>query len=230
MRRFPAVLQRLALIAFAAGALGACGGSAPNPETLLTQAKVSVDSAASAHFELSSSNVSGAGPFITGGTGDIARPSSFTGSLEVEYGGLVVGVQVVSVNGSFYVHLPTSSGFQITNPADYGFGDPSQLMNPSTGLSALLLHCASPSLQSDDRLNGEQLHEVSCTLPGSYIKSLLTDAEPSQTVSATFGISVDSGQLRRVVLTGPFYSSHDTTFTLVLDNYGENVTVTPPAQ
>jgi lipoprotein LprG len=35
--------------------------------------------------------------------------------------------------------------------------------------------------------------------------------------------------LRKVVLNGPFYSaSKRSTFTLVLDKYGENVSITPP--
>ena len=59
--------------------------------------------------------------------------------------------------------------------------------------------------------------------------ALLTSADPSKSVAATFGIDTGTSQLRRVVLTGPFVStSTDSTYTLVLTNYGENVSVTPP--
>jgi len=49
-------------------------------------------------------------------------------------------------------------------------------------------------------------------------------------VQATIGVNASSHQLRRIVLVGPFFEkAHSSTFTLVLDRYGENVTITPPA-
>ncbi|HZU78119.1 MAG TPA: LppX_LprAFG lipoprotein [Dehalococcoidia bacterium] len=208
--------------------LAACG-STPDAATLLSQAKTTLDSTPAVHFQLTSDAVGGGnGPLITGGSGDIKRPASFTGTLDVTFAGLSASVEAVSAGGKFYVRLPGSPSFQLTNPAAYGFADPGQLMDPNRGLSTLLLRCTSPAVQNDDRLNGELLHEVSCTLPGSVIAALLVDAAPSKPVNATIGITTDSHQVRRVVLTGPFYTSQNSTFTLVLDNYGENVTVTAP--
>jgi lipoprotein LprG len=38
-----------------------------------------------------------------------------------------------------------------------------------------------------------------------------------------------SHQVRRVVLTGPFFDAHQSsTYTLILDRYGETVQITPP--
>jgi lipoprotein LprG len=40
----------------------------------------------------------------------------------------------------------------------------------------------------------------------------------------------DTGQLRRAVLKGPFFAKgKDSTFTLVLDRYGEQVSISAPA-
>ncbi len=104
------------------------------------------------------------------------------------------------------------------------------LLDTRTGLSSLLLLCDAPSLADGDRYNGELLDEVRCSLPGKQVAALLTSADPTRRVSATFGIVPDTMQLRRVVLTGPFFSTtQNSTFTVVLDSYGENVTVTPPA-
>ncbi|HYL70429.1 MAG TPA: LppX_LprAFG lipoprotein [Candidatus Dormibacteraeota bacterium] len=207
----------------------ACGGSTPDAATLLKLAKQSVDTAQSAHFTLSSSQVQGSGPFITGGSGDMRRPASFSGSLDVDFSGLQVTIGVVSVGGVFYAQLPTAPGYQRTDPAAYGFADPSTFLDPNNGLTKLLTLCQQPSLGSDDRNNGELLHEVSCNIPGSAVASLLTDASPSQPVSATFGVAASNNQLRKVVLNGPFYKgSGNTTFTLVIDRYGENVSITPP--
>ena len=213
----------------AAFTLAGCGGPSSDPATLLRQAKQVVDSAPSAHFALTSSPVKGSGPFITGGSGDMKRPNSFTGSLSVDFSGLSLSIQVVAIGGVFYAQLPTSTSFQKTDPTAYGFGDPSTFLDPNHGLSNLLTICTQPSLGSDDRNNGEELHEVNCSLPGSAVASLLTDAAPSQPVSATFGIAATSNQLRKVVLTGPFYmGAGTTTFTLIIDGYGKSVTITPP--
>ena len=215
--------------AIAASTLAACGGPSGDPSTLLRQAKQTVDSSPSAHFALTSTPVKGSGPFITGGSGDMKRPNSFTGSLNVDFSGLALSIQVVAIGGVFYAQLPTSTSFQKTDPTAYGFGDPSTFLDPNHGLSNLLTICTQPSLGSDDRNNGEALHEVNCSLPGAAVASLLTDADPSQPVSATFGIATASNQLRKVVLTGPFYmGAGTTTFTLIIDGYGKSVTITPP--
>ena len=222
-------LRRLAVVTTAMLLLSACGGPSLDATSLLKTTKKVLDGSASFHFVLSSANVAGSGAELTGGSGDMERPASMSGMLQVSIFGLALSVPVVSVGGTFSVKLPTSSGFTAANPADYGFADPAKLIDPNTGLSSLLLKCQSPHVESDDRYNGESLHEIGCSLPGSAVAALLTSADASKDVSATFGIDTSNSQLRRVVLTGPFIStSSDTTYTLVLTNYGENVSVTPP--
>src|SRR5215471_3054925 len=211
--------------------LAACGGAQGSGVSLLTRAKTMLDAAGSAHFTLSSSGAhSDSGVTLLGGSGDIQRPDAFTGTLNIIISGFTTSVAAVSTHGTFYIRNPLDNQFETADPTQYGFADPARLINPSSGLSSLLLKCADVSQQGDDRLAGQLLHELSCSLPGSAVQALLTDAAPDQTVSARVGVVADSGQLRRVVLTGPFYSSTSTTtFTLVIDNYGANVTITAPA-
>lgn len=169
------------------------------------------------------------GTAILGGSGDIKRPGSFRGALDVSAAGFSVSVEVVSTGGTFYAQDPLTGRFGVTDPASYGFGDPARLLDPRTGLSSLALLCQKAALQADDRYNGEQLHEVSCMLPGQPVAALLTSADPSKPVAATIGMDAGNSQLRRVVLTGPFFSAtSNSTFTLVVDNYDENVSITPP--
>jgi lipoprotein LprG len=222
-------LRRLAVVTTAFLLLGACGGPSLDATKLLKTTKTVLDGTPSFHFVLTSANVTGSGAQLTGGSGDMKRPDSMAGVLQVSIFGLALSVPVVSVGGTFSVKLPTSSSFSSANPADYGFADPAKLIDPHAGLSSLLLDCQSPQLESDDRYNGESLHEIGCSLPGTAVAALLTSADPSKSVASTFGIDTSTNQLRRVVLTGPFISkSTDTTYTLVLTNYGENVSVTPP--
>lgn len=222
-------LRRLAVATTALLLLGACGGPSLDATKLLKTTKSVLDGTPSFHFVLTSANVTGSGAQLTGGRGDMKRPDSMAGVLQVSIFGLALSVPVVSVGGTFSVKLPTSSSFSSANPADYGFADPAKLIDPNAGLSSLLLDCQSPQVESDDRYNGEALHEIGCSLPGTAVAALLTSADPSKSVAATFGIDTGTSQLRRVVLIGPFISkSTDTTYTLVLTNYGENVSVTPP--
>lgn len=219
----------LAGVAISAGLAG-CGSPPPgNAQTLLTRAKTLMDSAPSAHFTLSSSGAGGGGVVLLGGSGDIKRPDRFSGTLNASVNGFGIAIPVVAVNGKFWASNPLSGHFESADPTQYGFADPGHLIDPQNGLSSLLLRCQRPTQTADDRFNGALLHEVSCSLPGQDVKALLADAAPDQAVAATVGVAADSGQLRRVVLTGPFYSSSkSSTFTLVVDNYGENVSVTPP--
>lgn len=212
-------------------AIAACGGAQGNSVTELTRAKSLLDAASAAHFMLTGGGArSDSGVTLLGGTGDIKRPDGFSGTLTIVISGFTTTVDAASTHGTFYIRNPLDNQFETADPTQYGFADPARLMDPKTGLSSLLLKCSDVAEQGDDRLAGQLLHELSCTLPGSTVKALLTDAAPDQTVSAKLAVVADSGELRRVVLTGPFYSSSSsTTFTLVIDNYGENVTITPPA-
>lgn len=222
---------RRALIAAAVVALLAgCGNPPPDPAQLLRDGKQSVDSAPSLHFTLTSENVTGSGPLITGGNGEAKRPNSFAGTLSVIADGFTVSVDVVSVGGVFYARTPLTTGFETTDPSAYGFGDPGKLLDPSSGLSSLLAVCANPAGAGSDRLNGEQLDEVSCSIPGRAVAALLTSADPSKPVQATVGVTSSGHQLRRVVMVGPFFDkAKQSTFTVVLDNYGTTVSITPPA-
>ena len=73
----------------------------------------------------------GSGAELTGRHGDMKRPDSMSGTLQVSIFGLAVSVPVVSVGGMFSVKLPTGSGFTSANPADYGFADPAKLIDPN---------------------------------------------------------------------------------------------------
>lgn len=226
----PRVATPLAAAALCGAALAACGGSpGVDPHTLLQQAKLTIDATPAVHFTLTSSGASGSGTIITGGEGDAHRPDQFRGTLSVTQSGFAVKVNILSVGGQFLVQLPFTASYQATDPSQYGFGNPATLLDPDKGLSSLLVHPLSASDAGRDRFNGEELDEVDVSLPGAQVAALLTSADKSQAVQGRIGIDASNHQIRRVVLTGPFFQKgRDSTFTLVLDSYGENVTITPP--
>ena len=218
----------------AALVLGGCGSSRTfetDPRAILREAKQVVDTTAALHFAITSENASGSGIFITGGDGDAARPDRFAGTIAVSLHGIPVNIRILSVAGVFSVSL-LGGGFTPTDPGKYGFEDPAKLIDPNAGLSSLLNDATSATLADRDRFpgSGEELYEVQVTLPGDRVRSLLPDADPAKPVRGTVGVQVDSHQVRRVVLTGPLLdAAKDSTFTLVLDRYGESVSITPAA-
>lgn len=224
---------RLVALGMIAAALAGCGSSRvyeTGANSVLLEAKRVIDNAPAVHFHLTSSNAQGSGTLITGADGDAHRPDGFRGTLTVVQSGFNVTVHIISAGGYFYVLLPFSSSYQPTDPSKYGFGNPATLLDPNLGLSTLLISATTASMGDRDRLNGEELYEINVTLPGDKVAKLLTSADPSQPVQGVIGVDVDTHQIRRVVLTGPFFDkSQKSTFTLILDKYGENVAITPPA-
>ncbi|MCW2740534.1 MAG: uncharacterized protein JWR45_956 [Blastococcus sp.] len=230
LRRGGAPLLALAL--FAGPVMTGCSGgsdsgSAPD---LLAQAKETLDDAGSAHFVLSSEGAPDTGTVLVGGEGDIARPASFRGTLQVLALGSTLDLDVVSVEGTVWAQLPFTTGFTAIDPAQFGFGDPGALLDPDTGISQLLAEAGSAKLGKESRVQGEVVREVTAELPGKLVEQILTSADPDKAVRARFSIAADSGELRRAELTGPFFLADDeATYTLQLSDFGADVEITAPA-
>ncbi|PZS16384.1 MAG: hypothetical protein DLM54_11205 [Acidimicrobiales bacterium] len=226
-------LARAAAIALGVVAVAGCTSSSPakagDPRALLTKAKSTLDATSAIHFTLSSSGVGGSGLALVGGAGDVARPAAFRGTLMLSQGGASLDVKAISVGGRVYAQLPFTNGYTVAKPSEFGVSDPARLIDPNTGITSLLTSVNSATPAPSDRYQGETLDEVSVTLPAARVASVLDTTQRSGEVRGTIGIDPTSDQLRRVVLTGPLLDkSKNVTYTLVLEDYGEKVTITPP--
>jgi hypothetical protein len=230
MRRTAAPLLALALLAVPA--LTACGGGSSEPDSaadLLADAKQTLDETETLHFVLGSEGAPEVGTELVGGEGDIARPASFEGTLQVLAMGSTLDLAVVSVDGTVYAQLPFTSGYSVVDPAQFGFGDPGALIDPETGISQLLAEAENAELGEERRVEGDVVREVTADLPGELVEQILTSEDPSRSVQARFSIAVDSGELLRAELTGPFFSAEDdATYTLELSDFGADVEITAP--
>ncbi len=211
--------------------LAGCGGGEPaeTADQLLARAKTTLDEASSLHFVLTSEGAPTTGTELVGGEGDVARPASFQGTLQVLAAGSPVDLAVVSVDGTVYAQLPFTTGYSVVDPAQFGLGDPGALLDPDTGISQLLGQADSAELGEERRVDGEVVREVTAELPGDLVEQVLTSEDPSQPVDARFSVATESGELRRAELTGPFYAAgQDATFTLELSDFGADVEITAP--
>jgi hypothetical protein len=222
----------LALALFAGPVLSACGGAEEKEESasdLLARSKTTLDEASSAHFVLASEGAPDTGTVLVGGEGDIARPSSFEGTLKVMALGSTLDLEVISVDGTVYAQLPFTSTFSVVDPAAFGFGDPGALLDPETGISQLLGSAESVQMGEERRVDGEVVREVTAELPGDLVEQILTSADPSKPVQARFSIATESGEMRRAELTGPFFAAdEDASFTLYLSDFGADVQISAP--
>ncbi len=220
-----------AAVLAAAGVLAGCsGGSDESAPDLLARAKTVLDEAASVHFVLDSENPPGTGTALLGGEGDLARPSSFEGTLQVQAAGGSLDLEVVSVDGTVYAQLPFTTGFTEVDPGQFGFGDPGALLDPQTGISQLFAEATDAELGEERRVDGEVVREVTAELPGDLVEQILASKDPSQAVRARFSIATETGELRRAELTGPFFTAEDdATYTLELSDFGADVEITAPA-
>jgi hypothetical protein len=221
----------LAVLAVAvAMPLAACsGGSDESPTDLLGRAKTVLDDASSVHFTLSTAEQADAATGLVGGEGDLLRPASFHGNLQVLVAGNQVEVEVYSVDGTVYAQLPFTSGFSVVDPADFGIGDPATLLDPDAGISQLLESVENPQAGEERRVGGEVVREVTGEIPGDLVERLLTSQDADQPVEATFAIATESAQLRRTELTGPFFTADaDATYVVELTDYGADVEITAP--
>lgn len=211
--------------------LTGCSDDEPeqSPTDVLAKAKTTLDGTTSVHFTLSSENVPPGGTRLVGGEGFASRPAAFKGTLSVLLGGGSVSVELISVGGTVYAKLPFATSFSRTDPKAFGLADPATLIDQRTGISRLVGEMTKASVKGEVRIDGDVATEIVGEVPGQVVEDILTSADPATPVKADIFVTKDSGQLRRAVLTGPFFEKgKDSTFTLVLDRYGEQVTISAP--
>jgi lipoprotein LprG len=211
--------------------LGACSGGAPeeSPADALARAKQALDATSAVSVQVSGDGLPSTGTVLVGGTGVAAHPASFEGDLRISQDGLAVTVPLVSIDGQVWAQLPFTTSFAEVDPATIGVGDPGRLIDPDTGVSGLLVADPSPEDAGEVRVGDEVLREIAVELPGDLVGDLLTIADPAATVAGRFAVEPESGELRRAVLTGPFYAGGDQAYTLLLDGYGMTADIGAPA-
>jgi LppX_LprAFG lipoprotein len=216
--------------------LAGCSGGKPNqPDpaesaALLAGARASLDGTDTVHFTLTSTNVPTTGTRLVTGEGVIARPAQFQGTLSILLNGNKVSVGLISVGGKVYAKLPFSDDYQVTDPASFGLSDPAKLIDSKTGISRMFGELTGVTNKGEQRIGDDVVTELDGSLPGPLVDDLLTDADPAKPVRAQLYITKSGNQLRRVALTGPFFEkSEDSTFNLLLNRYGDPVSITAPS-
>jgi lipoprotein LprG len=214
--------------------LSGCGGDTPDvpqqsPTEQLAAAKTAFDTAKTVQLDLTSRDVPPRenGVMRAKGAGVISTTEpKFQGTITGTIKGLAGTIDVVAIGTDTYLKFFTPD-YKKTDFDTLNAPNPAMFFDPATGISALLPQTADPKDDGQTRAGSEVLDKISGTLPGSSIEELFHLGDGTGTFAVSYGIS-DSDQLRTATLKGPFFPGVESTYVLVLTDYGAPVDITRP--
>ena len=232
----PAALAAAVLLAAGAALTGCSGGpeestpttTPPTAAERLARAKAVADAASSLRLSVRSADIPRDANGVIALDGVGTHAPAFKGSLDARIAGAQAKVQVVAVDGDLYVKLPFTSIYAPTDPATYGAPDPARLFATTGGVTSLLTATEDPRLGEKTRSGAEVLQTVTGTLDGDAVVDLLQAGDRQGTFTVRYGLTDPGDQLRTAAVTGPFYGTTPSTYTVTLDRYGDQVEISKP--
>ncbi|HEX5860412.1 MAG TPA: LppX_LprAFG lipoprotein [Nocardioides sp.] len=200
-----------------------------SPAEVMELAKATLDETSGVSLSLRTSDLPAGVTGVKAASGVGVHPAAFEGSLTVVLAGTDFEVPVIAVDDKVFAQIPLTPGWSDVDPADYGAPDPSRLMSPDKGFSALLP--ATEGVEEGESVRGgednrEVLTEFTGTVPDSAVRNILPTAEGD--FDATYTITAD-GELREAVLTGVFYPDTESmTYTIGFEDYGTEKKIAAP--
>jgi lipoprotein LprG len=212
-------------------ALGACSSSSegklPSGPALLRRAASWMRTVQSGRFTLEVKGELG-GFDVRSAEGVMTRGGEASGTVELEQDGRLIEFDVVYVRGEVYVRGPTGP-FQTVSPVIAGnMYDPTQLLNPSGGLAALLATARKATTSDRGDVDGTDAFRVSATLDGKVLGPLVPNPVPP-TVPATLWIGAQEPHLLRTETSFPGEASAGGAHvTLTISDFNLPVDISPP--
>ncbi len=221
----------IALIAITLIFLTACGTTKTTPPPTATQllqtASDHFTNDSAMHFHLTASNIAPGLYAVTDAQGDVVRPDKLAaqGSVEVTKG-LNAGIGVVFIGQDQYLALGGSAYTKSTLLPNLLL-----IFDPNQGIGAILKQVANPSTPVADTVQNLAVWKITGTVPSTtlapFTGSTSTQSTPIQT---TLWIGQSDGQIHQVLLVGQAADGDNpqSTRTIVLSNFNEQVTITAP--
>ncbi|HPF82358.1 LppX_LprAFG lipoprotein [Nostocoides australiense] len=214
-------------------AVVACSGekkAAADPAAALAAAKTTLDGAQAVTLDLKSDK-----PIPSGhngvsaakGTGliDPTTPK-FQGTVSAVVSGAPVTTDVITIGDTTWMKLFTPTFTKVDLKA-LNAPNPGSFFKPDTGLSQILAKTSDAAGGTEKRFGKEVLTAYTGKVPGAVVKSLLNLGADTSTYAAEFGIA-EGNQLRTATLTGPFYDTGNSSYEIVLTDYGKTVEIAQP--
>ena len=226
-----AIAAAVVVALFTAG----CSGDEPGaqarqqtPAERLAAARSQLEKSPSVSFTLESEGLPGKAVGVSGakGTGRF-DPPSFQGTLNATVNGVTGSVDVIAVEDDVFMKFFTPD-YNPIDPADYGAPNPAALFDTETGITSLVGQTQGLASGERARDGADVVDTLTGTLPGSAVADLLVIGDRASTYDVRYGITVPGGELRTVVLEGPFWPGATSTYTLRLKPLESAVAITRP--
>jgi lipoprotein LprG len=223
------ILAVLAALTIAAALVGGCSSSkqstAPLPDaaTLLKESSETTTNVKSVHLALSVSGTIKGLPVKTL-TGDLTTsPTAAKGDADLTVMGSSVDTQFVVDDGTLYAAL-TPGHWESFGPASAIY-DPSEILNPNTGLANVLANISNPKAESRETIDGQSTVKITGTASADAVNGLAPNLKATQPLPATVWIQ-ESGdhQLAQAKLD----QSAGNSVQMTLSNWNAPVQVTKP--
>ena len=218
-------------------ALSACSGDGageqddvtPGPEERLTAARERLETADAMTIRLTSTGVPTDVNGVRSATGvgvvdgDTIK---FAGDIEGRISGVTATVGLICIGADAYMKLFTPD-YAPVDLDELGAPNPTTFLDPDDGLSGLIGATTDVAEGERTREGREILQQITGTIPGDRVEALLRLGGPDRTFAVTYGLT-DDDELRTAVLDGEFYDGTESTYTLLLTDYGQAVPIERP--
>lgn len=231
MRR-RALLASAVLIPFTIAVTAACSGGteAKPPAEAMKTAQQKLETAKAVTIDLRADLPKGVnGVSRANGTGIIdEKDPKFKGQVTGVIKGNPAGVDLIAIDDKTWITFFTKDYTEIDIEKELSAPNPAELFRPSSGVATLLPATTNVKAGEQERNGQAVLQRYTGTLPAAPIQKLLMLGDDAETFDVTYGVDVESEELRSVVITGEFYPGESTTFTLNLSGYGKTVDIQAP--
>ena len=233
MRRTRAAAASL-LAAFLLAGLAACSsgpaqptGPLPSGAGLLHRSAAKMRTVTSARFELTGKGAI-AGVEVDSAQGIVTSDGRAQGTVKLLQAGSHVELAIVVVGGDIYIKGPTGTYQKLPKGAAGAVFDPSQILDPDRGLSALLQSARDPRTVAEEAVRGVDTYKVTADLDGSRVSHLMP-LPAKREVPGTMWVGKASPELDQIMVSvSASGSQQESELTLLLYDFGVQANITPP--
>ena len=226
-RRLIAVL---AAVSLAAALVAGCSSSKkntnplPDAASLVKQSSQATKNVKSVHLVLSVTGKIKGLPVKTL-TGDLTTNpgTAAKGSAKITIGGSDVDAQFVVFDGHLYAALSGNQWSDFGPASD--IYDPSQILNPDTGLANLLANISDPKAESRETINGQDTIRITGKASASAVNALAPQLKADQPLPTTVWIQENGDH---ELVQAKLNQTSDNSVQMTLSNWNQPVTVTKP--
>lgn len=219
-----AVITAAVLIAGCSSSSKQSGQPLPDAATLLKESSQTTKNLKSVHLALSVSGTIKGLPVKTV-TGDLTTEpgTAAKGNADISFAGSEIDADFVVYNAVLYAALTPGKWSDFGPAAD--IYDPSQILNPSTGLANVLTTFTNPKADGRDTINGQDTIRVTGNVPADAVNQLVPQLHAQQPMPATAWIQENGDH---ELVQAKLEPSSGNSIQMTLSNWNQPVQVTKP--